>query len=258
MITKERVLEWIISGCDYNAGLLLLSETGRHKGLIRNITGRPHRYAGKLRTELEKAACIYGQTEKLLSGKTDPGPIYPEKTGPVPSAPKTKEPDDSMPEDVRRIIKEHSRLFNERQILHDSMASIPDDNAPENVEQRKKLSDHIFEHSEKIEALFNAKEEFYKTGKLPDIESLFKKPDPEPEKEQLSDDASELKKKKKNLQSANTKDQNLLEYQTEAKGEKPSPMPEGPKRLKIELRIQNRNLVIKQIDEKLIKLANEK
>jgi hypothetical protein len=67
---------------------------------------------------------------------------------------------------------------------------------------------------------------------------------------------SSLKRKKKNLQTANTKDNNLLLYQNKSKLDSKHPMPEGPKRTKIETRIKNRKLQINDIETQLSELEN--
>jgi hypothetical protein len=72
-------------------------------------------------------------------------------------------------------------------------------------------------------------------------------------KTELPDDVEILKKMKKNQQSANTKDQSLLDYQSEKQGTVKKPMPNGPKRMKLENRIKARLKMIEEIDYKLLK-----
>ena len=61
-----------------------------------------------------------------------------------------------------------------------------------------------------------------------------------------------LKKQKKNLQSSNSKDQTMLDYQATEKSETKNPMPKCPKRAKIENRIGQRNQKIEEIDSLLL------
>ncbi|MBK9358812.1 MAG: hypothetical protein IPN08_15750 [Bacteroidales bacterium] len=236
---KEKVLQWIEDGCDYNHGLTLLAETGKHKSLIRSITGREHRYTNKLKYELCKAAGL--QYLPVPGDKKDPADL-PEEKG------KNK-----IPEEVEQVIKEHSKLFNLRAQLHEQMASLPEDNEDETVKKRKNLSDSIEIMSARIDLLFAAKEAFYKEHKLPNLSVLFPEaPANPPAAEPLPEDPKELRKLKKNLQTNNTKDQNQLDYQDDKKAAKPNPMPSGPKRLKLETRIKDRHVQIEQIDYKLI------
>jgi hypothetical protein len=69
---------------------------------------------------------------------------------------------------------------------------------------------------------------------------------------ELPDDQEELKKMKKNLQSANIKDQCMLDYRQTTKGEKKNPLPDSPKRTKIGLRMKQRDTAIEAIDYKLV------
>ena len=290
---KEKVLQWLSSGCDYNQGLALLSQTGKHKNLIRSITGRPARYAAKLKVELLKSAGLPYITQPPQQEK------LPEK----------------LPEIVEKVIREHSETFLLRSRLHEQLRSLPPDNDPSSVKQRKNLSDSLSLLSARIELLFAAKEAWYNEGLLPDAAILFPQPPsacPDSACDSVCDSAcpdsacdsarpasacdsarpasacpasarpltraserasecaserasdprasdtlpttpQELKKLKKNLQTSNTKDQNFLEYQDISKADKPNPMPSGPKKLKLENRIKTRLAQIEQIDYKLLK-----
>jgi hypothetical protein len=265
---KEQVLQWLSSGCDYNQGLALLSQTGKHKNLIRSISGRPARYAAKLKVELLKSAGLPYITQPPQQEK------LPEK----------------LPEIVEKVIREHSETFLLRSRLHEQLRALPPDNDPSTVKQRKNLSDSLSLLSARIELLFAAKEAWYNEGLLPDAAILFPQPPsachdsacdcvcdsacPDSACDSACDSArpasarpltrasesvelpttpQELKKLKKNLQTSNTKDQNLLEYQDIIKADKPNPMPPGPKKLKLENRIKTRLAQIEQIDYKLLK-----
>ena len=70
-------------------------------------------------------------------------------------------------------------------------------------------------------------------------------------------DETELKKQKKNLQSSNSKDQTILDYQSKERTEMKTPMPNGPKRVKIEMRINDRNKKIVEIETLLLKYAGK-
>jgi len=179
---------------------------------------------------------------------------------PVSNSPEDNPPADEtsgekkLPESVEKVIKEHADLFKLRSQLHEQMGGLPEDNNDETVKKRKNLSDSIALISPRIDLMFAAKEAFYINGLLPDLAVLFPEPkaEAEPVQDKLPSDPDELKKIKKNLQSANTKDQNMLEYQDAKKGDKSNPMPPGPKRLKLETRINERNVQIEKIDFKLL------
>ncbi len=302
---KQRVLSWIEQGCDYQTGILLLADSGRHRQLIKSISGRPHRYAQKLLYELCKEAGIpyvdLGHADLLIQtnpGQADsfiqnlPGQADSSKLNQpssqadlnhsgqadvknTPDGLSTNSPDDApvtqipahlktmsdqelllLPDDMQKVIREHSKLYMLRSQLHEQMANMPEDNKPDTVKKRKNISDSIALLSPRIDLLFQAKEDFYRKGLKPDMSILFPvipSDAPQTSKETLLPGSDkELKKLKKNLQSANVKDQNMLDYQEETKADKPSPMPSGPKRLKLEKRIASRHKQIEAIDYKLL------
>lgn len=303
---KEKVMQWIRLGCNFNLGLYLLAEIGKNKQLPRLMAGNEKRYAGKLFYELCKAAGYTMQeyhelkdelqniveqlalesgdgnppeggvttaetsagdppagdasTEKATTddqssgdmASTDPPVVDP----PIIEVPKVGAPaTDQLPESVEKVIREHADLFKLRAQLHEQMAGLPESNDDETVKKRRNLSDSIALISPRIDLMFAAKEAFYNEGKLPDISVLFPEPAQDPPagpEDNLPADAAGLKKMKKNLQTANTKDQNQLEYQEAKKGTKPNPMPAGPKRIRIEKRITERNRQIEKIDLALL------
>jgi len=66
---KEAVLEWIQSGCNYDQGVLLYSQFGKNKFLIKDFNGKQHKYSTKIIYELCKSASLdYAQlqSEKLI------------------------------------------------------------------------------------------------------------------------------------------------------------------------------------------------
>lgn len=250
----EKVQKWIEEGRNFEAGIAILTESGKEKNILKIITGRP-RYADKLFYLLTKHAGL-----RQILPLTIIAPIKIDTEGkklPKDKNIQQKTKDNQVPAEIEKLIKLHADLFKERAIMHEAMGNLPTANTDAINLKRKELSDKIAEHSAKIDILFTAKENFYKTGTIVTLAELFpEKPADKPKEEFVfPTDEDGLKKMKKNLQSANTKDQNLLEYQNEKKGNKPAPMPKGPKRTKIELRIDNRKLTITDIDTKLLKFA---
>lgn len=263
---KEKVIKWFEDGQDFDKGIALLSETGKHKQLIRSISGRPWRYAKKLEYELIKAAGVslnmLLEVPKSLEQGIEDDPIEPktdnvDATGEI-DITEESEPDlNVLPIIMQRVVKEHSELYNTRARLHQQMAAMPETNSPEIVSQRKVLSDSIALLSPRIELLFAAKELFYSENILPIESILFPTPEEieESKTEDLPADAESLKRMKKNLQSSNVKDQNQLDFQSEKREKKPNQMADGAKRMKLEKRINERKEKIEAIDIKLLELC---
>jgi uncharacterized membrane-anchored protein YhcB (DUF1043 family) len=250
---QEKVNKWIAEGCDFDSGIAILSNTGRYKQLVKIISNRSYRYADKLRYELLKAAGLNTglPVNKSLLTRNIPG----DESEP--------HPDDSLqskssrcgqlPSEVEKVIKFHADAFKTRAILHEAMANLPNDNTDALITQRKELSDQIAECSEMVDVMWKAKEDFYVNNIIPDIKALIaEKQTEENQIVALPFDLEELKKMKKNLQSANTKDQFMLDYRQTTRGEKKNPLPDSPKRIKIELRMKQRDTTIEAIDYKLV------
>jgi len=254
----EKVHKWMAEGCDFDAGIAILTTSVRHKQMVRVMSGRPHRYTEKLKYELLKAA---GLNTTISLNNQLPGPQTPDADFNTRSGntllKSNQVKNNQLPEEVEKVIKFHSDAFKTRAILHEAMANLPVDNSDALIARRKELSDQIAECSEIIDVMWKAKEDFYVNNIIPDIKALTaEKLAEENPVVKLPDDPEELKKMKKNLQSANTKDQCMLDYRQTTKGEKKNPLPDSPKRIKIELRIKQRDTAIVAIDYKLVNSAN--
>jgi hypothetical protein len=106
--------------------------------------------------------------------------------------------------------------------------------------------------SGKMELLYETISTWESTGKLPDnnvADTLICA-----DEEALPNSVDELKKLKKNLQTNNTKDRNRLDFQSANSKQHKTPMPDGPKRIKVEKRIKDRENKVVEINEKLKKI----
>ena len=68
-------------------------------------------------------------------------------------------------------------------------------------------------------------------------------------------DTAVLKKMKKNLQTLNSKDQSMLDFQSPNHTGQKMPLPNGPKRSKLETRIRDRIKLIEEIEIRIIHLS---
>jgi len=138
------------------------------------------------------------------------------------------------------------------------MTDMPESNAESVCTKRAELFDLIKSISARLEILYEAKKAFDEKGVIPEESEVFppvEKEETEPDIASL--DETELKKQKKNLQSSNSKDQTILDYQSKERTEVKTPMPNGPKRVKIEMRINDRNKKIEEIETLLLKYAGK-
>lgn len=300
---KEKVLEWIENGKDYDEGVALYNIVGKNRNFARVFPGREKRYARKLEYELCKSVGIdwknpfgkpdddeetkqgdhtgtgtgpsgdggSGETDTDVSGSSsdsdteDGNDSNPEggaensgSDGPGSDADKSKEPFtfpqnlDEYPEIIRKVIHEYRDLYTARSIAHNKLSSLPEDNQPETVESRKPILEEMEAASARMDILHAAIESYQKDSTLPKEDELWppvnEKADP---KDELPEDVEELKKMKKNLQTSLTKDQMMLIYQEKTKQEKENPMPEGPKRTKIEKRINEKQKKLELIEQRI-------
>ena len=154
---------------------------------------------------------------------------------------------------IRRVIHEYAQLFQERNKMHAVMAEMPESNADAVCTKRAEIFDVIKALSERLEFLFEKKEAFDKKGIVPNEKEVFPA-EVKPEPEQPLDEAG-MKRQIKNLQSSNSKDQTILDYQAKKRLPEKNPMPAGTKRKKIEMRMAERNAEIEKIEELLLKLS---
>jgi len=154
---------------------------------------------------------------------------------------------------IRRIIAEYAETFQERSKTHRILTEMPQGNSQALKTKRAEIFDLVKAFTIRLEYLFKIRQQFEQNGELPLEDEVWPKPQ-ELQETTLTDDPEELRKMKKNQQTANTKDQNMLDYQSMVKGDEKKTMPSGPKRTRIENRIKGRLKFIQEIDLKLVSL----
>jgi len=208
-------------------------------------------------TKLPEA--VAGEEGKLRIGEADGEAMQGRNFSEVKETIATK-PLEEYPLVMRRVIMEYAELFQERSQLHTVMGRLPESNTESVCAKRAELFNLIKSISDRLELLFITQEAFAEAEIIP-VESELFPPAAEPVAEVTSDttlmDEDSLKKQKKNLQSGNSKDQTILEYQSNDRTDVKKPMPNGPKRTKIEMRIAERNTRIEEIEVLLLKYVGK-
>ena len=291
-----KVIDWIKSGMGFAKGVDLLVELTHKQTFFNLFSGKDKALADKLAYEICKATMlanhitwkdfirkvkegegieIVGKSVELSTDLPDvklPKIIPVEenklKISELDSANRNEtietsetletKPFTEYPPIIRRIIHDYAALFQERSKLHSVMTEMPESNADSVCAKRVELFDLIKSISARLEILYSAKKEFDEKGIIPEEYDVFPpvgKEETEPDIASL--DEAALKKQKKNLQSSNSKDQTILDYQSKERTEVKIPMPNGPKRLKIEMRINDRNKKIVEIETLLLKYAGK-
>jgi len=159
------------------------------------------------------------------------------------------DPDEDLPFVIKKITREHAHMVAVRSKIAQQRAEIPENNEPDNVASRKTLSQSIEQISDRIEILFSARKEYLQNKTMPDMAALF------PGDKLVSiNDIHQLRKHKTNLLKSNSKDKNLLTFQSPTKLKKPNPLPHGPDRDKIQQRLKAREEEIQYIDYLISKI----
>ncbi len=255
---RSIVLEWLNSGAQFDQGVALYSRIGRNRKMAGLFPGREKRYAAKLRYELCKSVGIDWQNVAI-------GTVADSSRGDGGNPVVLPDGDDSglvsadhYPGIIRRVIHEYAEYYRERSRLHYKMTSVGEGNSSENMAIRADLLSQIKALSARMDVLFEARDNYQRDGSLPDASVLWPPEKPSAvalESRPLPDDPVELRRLKKNLQTYNVKDNNLLLYQSVSIQMEKRPMPQGPKRVGIEKRIRGRLRMIEAIDYKLVEHA---
>lgn len=264
------IVQWWHGGRNYQQGVALLAQYNKNKVLLHTLI-RPgkERYGGKekLAYELTKAVGLNWKAMPALPKGAKPAPgavtLSAMPTGQAASKLETLnskleaadltisgKPLDQFPHIIRRIKYDYSDKYTQRSMLHKQMREVPAANTDDNCEKRSALLAEIKALSAQMDFLHEFINDYEKTGKLPIEEQVWPKPEVEKPVE-LPADIDELKRMKKNLQTSNTKHRNVLLYSQKTKASKEHPMPDGPKRQRIELQITERDRQIEEIEKKI-------
>jgi hypothetical protein len=258
MDIKKRIQEWFSGPQDYAEGVDLLHEVSKKAKVIGKLS------KGESKTRREKLAY---ELSKFIGLKTIPAPNFARKSKPSKgkSVKETTgdskyearfnligkdETIDDYPEEIKKVINEYSSLYMQRSKNHKKMLNLGDSNDDDIVIQRKDLADKIKEQSDRMESLFQTFTAYKNDGKI----SLGSHDDKTHEKGPES--VEELKKLKKNLQASLAKDRNQLKYQNKTKPAdgKDNPMPDGPKRIRLEKRVKSKEKEVIDLDTRIAKL----
>jgi FtsZ-binding cell division protein ZapB len=260
---RAKAIEWLKSqDKDFKGGLTILQESGYKPTVATNIAkwGESSRLAkGKL---LHVMYSLVGAWAEPDSSKHDdenptdgteglnqePEPLEDESV-------KKLCDDQGYPDVVRRVIHEFYALMKERTALKKEADKIEGDGEEIN-EARKTAYEKIEAVSIRMDTLWKAKTLFEKAGTLPAADLFEPAETPADKKDEGIDlasmDIEALKTLKKNEASKLTKARNMLEYQSEKKLDAPNPIPESPKRLKYEKKVEEISAFIEKIDYAIV------
>lgn len=205
---------------------------GPNKNMARHFIRAPKRYEGKLRWELSKMIGISLREFNGQAGNSQKG-LYPPII-------------DRIKNDLQQIMKDQAELQKKLTELGDAN----DEKTKEQAVEYGKLIDVL---AFRFDQLAKAKEKYFDDGTVPDDKELY--PKNEDDQKDKKDPfglkkmkPGEVVKRRSNLVTGITKDQNKLTYQSPKKLEQENPMPEGEERKKVEDRLAKKKEEVEAID----------
>lgn len=227
--TKDEIIAWM-QHLDFNKGIELYSrikKSSHPKDLKALVAKLCYIYKIEKPQSLHKAK-PKAQPQPQPQSQSQPQHQHPVKNTEIKTEHKT-------PHFIEKIVKEHARLVMLRSQLDEQRKELGMLNTEPIMKKRRAITQSIHEHSEKIERLYNAKEDYYNKAVMPDMVALGLEDDSE---KKVS--PAEQQKKINALRNAQRKDQNLLDFQSNTTQQNPNPMPDGPKRRSIIKRMEKR------------------
>jgi hypothetical protein len=275
------VVKWWHLGREYQKGVALLARFCRNKVLINTLMRKTERYGrGKLEYQLPKAVKlnfrkmpelpelpglpidiessdakelpVVNEEETDFSCETPVSEILQPDGIKVPII--SDKPLDQYPKVIRRLKYEYSELYKARGISHKNMTAVPELNTPDNNKLRSGYLQQMKDISLRMDFLYMHIKEYENNNIIPAEETIWPK---EKADEPVVVDAPTLSKRRQVLLNANYKDRNVLRFQQIKKADKENPLPEGPKRERIKLRMQNRLEEINKIETQVLEIQKD-
>jgi hypothetical protein len=244
---EKQIQNWLDSNRNYTVGVLLYQKYGKNQTMKKLFPGREKRYKDKLAYELGKIIG-FTLTKRVPVVQPiqikEPVPELAEDMEPLPGKPSMTE--DSVPKIIAAIVTKMQELYQKRSLLHGKLKQVAADNRPENVQERKEISDAMALLSDELDHLASFKNQYDQSGSIPEAEQVFGKAEPG---KPVEVDFEKAEKQRLNLQKSIARDRILLDYQSKTKLREKNPMPNGPKRVLVEKRVKEKRAAIKELDK---------
>lgn len=280
---RSNAVAWLNSNRDFDTGADILVASGYKPVVAAKIKrwgDRPHSRA-KLVYEIRQMIQVWGSPDDPKHEDIDfeenaPSGIQeavPEQAACTLLAEadeeKCKESDENqLPPVVCKVIYEFADCYKSRSLLHKQLGELPEDNSTTTVQRRKVIVQSIAALSARMKVLHGLRTRYEESGVLPSEAELAggypdaendnqAETEPENVPAALPDSLDDLKKLRKNEATKLTRARNMLLYQSETKP-KPlleNPMPDCPKRVRLEKKVAYLDDLINKIDYKIAQLS---
>lgn len=168
------------------------------------------------------------------------------------------------PAPIQRLMRAYAMAFRQREKANRERAALPDTNDEKVIAMRKVYSDIMEEATERLEKFWALRKRYDEQHIDPTEEEVRAimngsapkdevKEEEDPEENLSAVDTETLRIRRKSLVTGRTRKENLLKYQTSNKQKKENPMPDCPKRVKLERQIEKLTERISKYDYELAK-----
>lgn len=271
----EEIKNWLMgTRRDYQEGVAIFSQYCTNKFLVNTFARGNSTLQSKLEYEMKKLLGIpltklFTQTcsnEQLINDCFPHKQLVVIPTKPTMSVKQTivsVKKEIQIPSIITAAKAEIRMLYSTIDKMHSELYELGTENDPDTIDKRRKILQKRKPLISKADKLYNLKEEYFRTDKIPDeLTFLLQK---ETEKSILIEPHKpdvylsnltdiDLLKRKQAIASSITKVQNKLSYQAVSKLSEARPMPAGPLRDKTEKKLKS----LKTEYKKVLKLIEER
>lgn len=169
----------------------------------------------------------------------------------------------SMPEVMQLVVKAYADAYKQRAKLARQRTEIGETNDAESMARRKEIGEQMDSLTEYMDALAPLKEAYDHDGKVPERDefdsiaaSIQQKKTDKAVVEDTSVDykameTDKLRTRRKSLSDQITRKRNQLLYQSNAKQAEENPMPESPKRVKLQRQVESLTAELSKVEYEL-------
>lgn len=168
-----------------------------------------------------------------------------------------------MPEVMQLVVKAYADAYKQRAKLARQRNEIGETNDAESMARRKDIGEQMDSLTEYMDALAPLKEAYDRDGKVPERDEFDsiavsiqqKKTDKAVAEDTVVDykamDTDKLRTRRKSLSDQITRKRNQLLYQSNAKQAEENPMPESPKRMKLQRQVESLTAELSKVEYEL-------
>lgn len=264
----HEAVQWKNGSRDFDRGIALLRGAKFRPGVVNKLEKDKQRpgSAERLLVNINALISAFCRDDESLQVDTDPDVHVFEGEEDTTTAQPTVEKGILAHENdegnIGIIIKRYADLYRQRDMAHRQLKQVGEKNDDASCILRKQLAEQIEQATDMMEAIYPYYEKFTTTGEQPsddDVSRLTSEPKPvdAPVDDSQSVDISSMSKEdltklQYNLAKRISRSRNKLLYQSENKLEQENPLPDGPKRIKLEKRIAS---LEKELDAVKLRIA---